>query len=56
MSQSIIEDAMNEDEQSISHDPEVNVVKDYDDEPNGDDNILVRASKRRSFFLRSSRF
>ena len=41
---------------SISTDRQFNVIEakeialpDYDDQPYGDDNVLVRASKRRSF-------
>ena len=31
-----------------------NAMQDYDDQPYGDDNVLVRASKRRSFWAPSS--
>ncbi len=31
-------------------------VMDYDDQPYGDDNILVRSSKRRAFFSNLSEF
>ena len=31
------------------------VMSDYDDQPYGDDNVLVRASKRRAFLASSSR-
>ncbi len=30
-------------------------MPDYDDQPYGDDNVLVRASKRRAFLASSSR-
>ncbi len=30
-------------------------LSDYDDQPYGDDNVLVRASKRRAFLASSSR-
>ena len=30
-------------------------IPDYDDQPYGDDNVLVRASKRRSFLASTSR-
>lgn len=32
------------------------VVPDYDDQPYSDDNVLVRASKRRSFLASVARF
>ncbi|MBO5620222.1 MAG: hypothetical protein J5959_01170 [Butyrivibrio sp.] len=31
-------------------------MPDYDDQPYGDDNVLVRASKRRAFLASSSMF
>ena len=46
---------------SISTDRQFNVMEakeislpDYDDQPYGDDNVLVRASKRRSFLASAS--
>lgn len=36
--------------------PEKNVMLDYDEEPYSDDNILVRAARRRSFLISPSRF
>ena len=32
------------------------VMPDYDDQPYGDDNVLVRASKRRAFLASSSMY
>ena len=48
------EKTVNMDEQANASKPERTFLRDYDDEPYGDDNVLVRASKRRSFLIPSS--
>ena len=48
------EKTVNMDEQANASKPEKTFLRDYDDEPYGDDNVLVRASKRRSFLISSS--
>ncbi len=48
------EKTVNMDEQANGNKPERSYFRDYDDEPYGDDNVLVRASKRRSFLIPSS--
>ncbi len=37
-------------------DAEEKVVRDFDEEPYGNDNLLVRASKRRAYFTSVSEF
>jgi hypothetical protein len=44
----------NQDEEAQVFNPEEGRVRDYDDQPYGDDNVLVRASKRRAFLYTAS--
>ncbi len=44
----------NQDEETQVFNPEEGRVRDYDDQPYGDDNVLVRASKRRAFLYTAS--
>ncbi len=44
----------NQDEETQGLNPEEGRMLDYDDQPYGDDNILIRASKRRAFLYSAS--
>ena len=47
--------AMQKDSQLNGYSSNESEVLDYDDQPYGDDNLLVRAYKRRSFLIPPSR-
>ena len=44
----------NQDEETQNFSPKESRMLDYDDQPYGDDNILIRASKRRPFLYSAS--
>ena len=44
----------NQYEETQNFSPEESRMLDYDDQPYGDDNILIRASKRRAFLYSAS--
>ncbi len=44
----------NQDEETQNFSPEESRMLDYDDQPYGDNNILIRASKRRAFLYSAS--
>lgn len=42
-------EAVNTESSSTTFDPDAHIMLDYDDQPYGDDNVLVRSFKRRAF-------